>query len=55
MPRIFPDAASLLRMVTALAMELSDEWVSGRRYLDMTERATIPTELPVTRLAGAAD
>jgi transposase-like protein len=53
--RIFPHAASLLRMVTALAMEQSDEWVSGRRYLDMTLRATIPAELPVTHLAAAAD
>ena len=53
--RIFPHAASLPRMVTALAMEQSDEWVSGRRYLDMTLRATIPAELPVTHLAAAAD
>ena len=53
--RIFPNAASLLRMTTALAMEQSDEWVSGRRYLDMTLRATIPEELPVTHLAAAAD
>jgi putative transposase len=53
--RIFPHRASLLRMVTALAMEQSDEWVSGRRYLDMTMRATIPAELSVTHLAAAAD
>jgi putative transposase len=33
--RIFPNRASLLRLVTALAMEQSEEWVSGRRYLDM--------------------
>jgi transposase-like protein len=33
--RIFPHRASLLRLVTALAMEQSEEWVSGRRYLDM--------------------
>jgi transposase-like protein len=33
--RIFPNRASLLRLVTALAMEHSEEWVSGRRYLDM--------------------
>ncbi len=33
--RIFPQRASLLRLVTALAMEQSEEWVSGRRYLDM--------------------
>ena len=33
--RIFPHRASLLRLVTALAQEQSEEWVSGRRYLDM--------------------
>ncbi len=33
--RIFPNRASLLRLVTALALEQSEEWVSGRRYLDM--------------------
>jgi putative transposase len=33
--RIFPNRAALLRLVTALAMEQSEEWLSGRRYLDM--------------------
>ena len=33
--RIFPNRASLLRLVTALALEQSEEWVSGRRYLTM--------------------
>jgi putative transposase len=33
--RIFPNRASLPRLVTALAQEHSEEWVSGRRYLDM--------------------
>jgi len=33
--RIFPDRSSLLRLVTALAREQSEEWISGRRYLDM--------------------
>jgi transposase-like protein len=33
--RIFPHRESLLRLVTALAMEQSEEWVSGRRYLDL--------------------
>jgi transposase-like protein len=33
--RIFPNRAALLRLVTALAMEHSEEWVSGRRYRDM--------------------
>lgn len=34
--RIFPNRDSLVRLVTALAREQSDEWISGRRYLDMT-------------------
>jgi transposase-like protein len=33
--RIFPNRAALRRLVTALAQEQSEEWVSGRRYLDM--------------------
>ncbi len=35
--RIFPDRESCLRLVTALAAEQSDEWVSGKRYLNMEE------------------
>jgi transposase-like protein len=36
--RIFPKReACLLRLVTALAVEQSEEWVTGRRYLDMRE------------------
>ena len=33
--RIFPSEASLLRMVTAKAMNLSDEWegISGKSYI----------------------
>ncbi len=34
--RIFPNRESCLRLVSALAMEQSDEWISGRRYLDVT-------------------
>ncbi len=33
--RIFPNRDACLRLVTALAAEQSDEWVSGRRYLDV--------------------
>jgi transposase-like protein len=33
--RIFPNRAACLRLVSALAMEQSDEWISGRRYLDV--------------------
>ena len=36
MVRIFPNReASCLRLVTALSVEQSEEWVTGRRYLDM--------------------
>ena len=41
--RIFPNRDSLLRLVTALAMEQSDEWVSGRRYLDLEPLAAAPS------------
>ena len=33
--RIFPNRGACLRLVTALAVEQSEEWVTGRRYLDM--------------------
>jgi putative transposase len=33
--RIFPNRQSCLRLVTALAVEQSEEWLTGRRYLDM--------------------
>ena len=33
--RIFPSEQSCLRLVSALAIEWSEEWVTGRRYLDM--------------------
>jgi transposase-like protein len=33
--RIFPSRASCLRLVSALAIEQSEEWVTGRRFLDM--------------------
>jgi putative transposase len=35
--RIFPNRQSCLRLVSALAVEQSEEWVTGRRYLDMEE------------------
>jgi putative transposase len=33
--RIFPNRAAVERLVTALVMEQSEEWVCGRRYLTM--------------------
>ncbi len=35
--RIFPNRRSCLRLVSALAVEQSEEWITGRRYLDMEE------------------
>ena len=35
--RIFPNREACLRLVTALAVEFSEEWITGRRYLDMRE------------------
>ena len=34
--RIFPNDQSCIRLVGALAMEQSEEWLTGRRYLDMS-------------------
>ena len=35
--RIFPNGEACLRLITALAVEQSEEWVTGRRYLDMEQ------------------
>jgi putative transposase len=35
--RIFPNRAACVRLVTAVCVEQSEEWESGRQYLDMTE------------------
>ena len=32
---LFPNAASLLRLVSAVAIEISEEWETGRIYLSM--------------------
>lgn len=36
MVRIFPNREACLRLVSALCVEQSEEWLSGRRYLDMS-------------------
>jgi putative transposase len=33
--RIFPNEASLIRLISAIEMEISEDWVAGKRYLDM--------------------
>lgn len=53
--RIFPNRASLLRLVTALAQEQSEEWVSGRRYLDMTLGIATADDRAGAPLTAAAD
>jgi transposase-like protein len=35
--RIFPNREACLRLVTALAVEQSEEWISGKRYLNIEE------------------
>lgn len=35
--RIFPNREACLRLATALCAEQSDEWVTGKRYLDISE------------------
>ncbi len=35
--RIFPNRDTCLRLVTALCTEQSEEWESGRQYLDTSE------------------
>jgi putative transposase len=42
--RIFPNREACLRLVTALCVEQSEEWVTGRRYLDMRELEERPRE-----------
>jgi transposase-like protein len=37
--RIFPHREACLRLVTALCMEQSEEWLSGRRYLGICDFA----------------
>ncbi len=37
MVRIFPNREACSRLVAALAVEQSEEWLTGRRYLDMEE------------------
>ena len=39
--RIFPNPAACLRLVTALCLEHSEEWLSGRRYLDLGDLAVL--------------
>ena len=33
--RLFANEAWLLRLVSAIEMEISDNWIAGKKYLDM--------------------
>jgi len=39
---LFPNESSLLRLVSALLSEISNEWLTGKIYLNMN-----PTDLPL--------
>ena len=43
---IFPSPAACLRLVTALCVERSEEWLAGRVYLDMRQLAAIDADDP---------
>jgi transposase-like protein len=58
--RIFPNAASCLRLVRALAVEMHEEWIEGTRYLNMDlweehERERRRQRLGAAGAAAAAD
>jgi transposase-like protein len=50
--RIFPNEASCLRLVTAWALEQTEAWLTGPRYLDMAALAEW-TELKSKELVAA--
>ena len=35
--RLFPNKASCLRLVTAVVMEISEEWETGKVYLNLND------------------
>ena len=55
MVRIVFNHESCLRLVTALAVEVSEGWVTGRRYLDMEELREHPTPREARRVWGGND
>ena len=48
--RIFPNRDACLRLVTALCLEQSEEWLSGRRYLDLADLLAGAGDGPATAL-----
>lgn len=47
---LFPNEASALRLVTAVLMEIHEEWVTGRQYLNMEEVNSFTTMQEYKRL-----
>ncbi|MFN9821667.1 MAG: transposase, partial [Akkermansiaceae bacterium] len=39
---LFPNEKSVLRLVTAILMETSEEWETGKAYLTLTAQNQIP-------------
>ena len=39
--RIFPNRRSCLRLISALAIEKLEEWLTGSRYLTMAQTGTV--------------
>ena len=37
---LFPNEASLLRLVSAILSEISEDWETGKTYLTMTKQST---------------
>jgi putative transposase len=50
--RIFPNREACLRLVTALCAEQSEEWESGRQYLDMSELPPVYRQEALMILVG---
>jgi len=42
--RLFPNESSLLRLVSAIEMEISEDWLAGKRYLNMNAEIEIENE-----------
>jgi hypothetical protein len=38
---LFPNESSLLRLVSAILMEISEEWETGRKYLDIGRKFVV--------------
>jgi len=48
--RIFPNRASCLRLVTALAIEQDEDWLTDRRYLNLAP--LIEAKVEAWRMVG---